>query len=391
MRKVIGPLLALCILISFFSCKTDEADTRQSYTYQAPDNTGDGWVTGSLTDVGMKVAPLQALMEILLNRENHEIHSILVIKDDLLVFEEYFSGHDFNAGGANYHGMLLNFDRDVAHNLHSATKSITSTILGIAINQGFIASVEDKLYDFFPQYESLRNEMKDRMRLKHLLNMRAGWAWNEWDEPVTSSNSNYMQMLFSGDPLRFVLAQPMDAEPGSKFNYSGGVTNVLGQVVETSVPSSFERFADLVLFNPLGITNWRWPYFPSGMILVSGDLHIRPRDMAKIGYLFIKGGKWQQNQIVTQNWIDQAIRQRVDLPDLGWADGYGYQWWFQTFTVNGVAFKTFRAEGWGGQLIIQVPDLNMVVVFTGANYTTSPFPSLRTMMESHILLSAMQN
>ena len=89
------------------------------------------------------------------------------------------------------------------------------------------------------------------------------------------------------------------------------------------------------------------------------------------------------------DWIDEAIQQRVDLPDLGWADGYGYHWWFQSFRVNGATLDSFRAEGWVGQLIIMVPDLNMVVVFTGANYVNSPNPDLRTMMESHILQSAM--
>jgi CubicO group peptidase (beta-lactamase class C family) len=337
----------------------------------------------------MRVGPLQALMEILLNKENHEIHCILVVKDNLLVFEEYFAGHDFSVSRTNYHGTLLNFDRNTAHNLHSATKSITATLLGIAIDKGYVNGVAEKVYDFFPQYDHLRTTMKNRIRLSHLLNMRAGWAWNEWDTPVASNESNYMQMLYSNDPLGFVLGQPMDSEPGSKFNYSGGVTNVLGQVVESSVPTSFERFADQVLFEPLGITNRRWPRFPSGMILVSGDLHIRPRDMAKIGSLIINNGRWQGQQLVSEKWIGQAIQQRVDLPMLGWAEGYGYQWWFQTFNVNSTQFDTFRAEGWGGQIILQVPQLNMVVVFTGANYTTEPNPSLRDMIQSHVLLSAM--
>jgi CubicO group peptidase (beta-lactamase class C family) len=391
-QHVIVLLSLLFILISGHSCKTgnpnSEENTYQYYSYQVPENTGDGWVTASIEDVGMRLEPLKGLMEILLNRDNHEIHSILVIKNNLLVFEEYFGGHDFSANSSNYHGRFVQFNRDTPHNLHSATKSITSTLLGIAITKGFINSVEEKVYDFFPQHESLRTDIKDRILLKHLLNMRAGWAWNEWDVPVTSSDSNYIQMLYSPDPLGYVLERPMDSEPGTKFNYSGGVTNVLGQVVEASVGTDFEEFADQNLFNLLGITNRRWPYFPSGMILVSGDLHIRPRDMAKIGYLFINGGQWQQNQVVSQDWIDDAIQQRVNLPDLGWAHGYGYQWWFQTFRVDGVSLNSFRAEGWGGQLIIMIPDLNMVVVFTGANYVRSPNPDLPTMMEAHILLSA---
>jgi len=392
-NRIIGFTFVLLILIPGFSCRKvgnpGEDNTYQYYNYQEPENTGDGWQTGSLEDVGMVVEPLKNLMENLLNRDDHEIHCILVIKDDLLVFEQYFAGHDFNANTQNYHGRLINFNRDTPHNLHSATKSITSTLLGIAINNGFIAGVEERVYDFFPDYDSLRTEIKDRILLKHLLNMRAGWEWNEWDVEVTSPESNYIQMLLSDDPLGYVLGRPMGAEPGTLFDYSGGVTNVLGQVIERSVTMDFESFADQYLFNHLGITNRRWPYFPSGMILVSGDLHIRPRDMAKIGYLFINDGKWQENQLVSPDWINEATQQRVVLPYLGWADGYGYHWWFQIFRVNGMELDSFRAEGWGGQLIIMVPDLKMVVVLTGANYVSSPTPDLRTMMESHILLSAM--
>ena len=392
-NKILGIIIVLLIIISGFSCKTvgnsGEDNTYQYYNYQVPENTGDGWVTGSLEDVGLNIEPLKNLMEILLNRENHEIHSILLIKNDLLVFEEYFKGHDFNANGPNYHGQVLNFGRDTVHNLHSATKSITSTLLGIAIENGFVNGVEEKVYDFFPRYESLRTEGKDRILLKHLLNMRAGWEWNEWDVDITSPDSNYMQMLYSQDPLGYVLGRPLGAEPGTLFDYSGGVTNVLGQMIETTVGMDFESFADQYLFNHLGITNRSWPYFPSGMVLVSGDLHIRPRDMAKIGYLFINDGKWKESQLVSPEWINEATQQRVDLPDLGWADGYGYHWWFQTFNVNGVALDSCRADGWGGQLILMVPDLKMVVVLTGANYVSSSNPDLRTMMESYILLSTM--
>ena len=392
-NKTLGFIFVILILISGFSCgggeNSGEDNAYQYYNYQVPENTGDGWLTASLETVGMSVEPLKNLMEIQLNRDDHEIHCILVIKDGLLVFEEYFAGHDFDLNTWNYHGKWINFNRDTRHNLHSVTKSITSTLLGIAIDNGFIAGVGEKVYDFFPDYDSLRTEMKDRILLSHLLNMRAGWEWNETDVEVTSSESTYIQMLFSDDPLGYVLGRPMEAEPGTLFDYSGGVTNVLGQVIERSVTTDFENFADQYLFNPLGITNRSWCYFPSGMILVSGDLHIRPRDMAKIGYLFINNGKWQESQVVSPDWVNEATQRRVDLPDLGGPDGYGYHWWFQTFTVEGVMLDSFRADGWGGQLILMLPDLNMVVVFTGANYVNPPFPDIRTMLEKYILLSAM--
>lgn len=196
-NETLGFIFVLSILISGFSCgggeNSGEDNAYQYYNCQIPENTGDGWRTGSLETVGMSVEPLKDLMEIFLNREEHEIHCILVIKDDLLVFEEYFAGHDFDMNTWNFHGAWINFNRDTRHNLHSVTKSITSTLLGIAIDNGFIAGVEEKVYDFFPDYDSLRTEIKDRILLRHLLNMRAGWEWNESEVEVTSPESTYIQ------------------------------------------------------------------------------------------------------------------------------------------------------------------------------------------------------
>ena len=125
-NRTLGFIIVLLMLISGFSCEgggnSGEDNAYQYYNYQIPENTGDGWLTGSLETVGMSVEPLKDLMEILLNRESHEIHSILVIKDDLLVFEEYFAGHDFDLNAWNYHGKWINFNRDTRHNLHSVTK-----------------------------------------------------------------------------------------------------------------------------------------------------------------------------------------------------------------------------------------------------------------------------
>jgi CubicO group peptidase (beta-lactamase class C family) len=124
------------------------------------------------------------------------------------------------------------------------------------------------------------------------------------------------------------------------------------------------------LFNPLGISNYRWQSLPSGLIVAHGDIYITPRDMAKYGFLLLNKGKWQDNQIVSENWVNNSTVNHIQLPPLSWADGYGYLTWLKTYTADNITYESFSAEGWGGQKIAVFPAIDMVVVFTGANYVT---------------------
>lgn len=357
-----------------------------SYTLQIPEDIGDGWIVDSLQNVGLKSQPFVDLMNDLLNNGNRNIHGMVVVKDHRLVFEAYFPGNEFQGG-------WIPFDNRTRHNTHSATKSVTASLLGIAIDRGILDGLSEKVYDFFPDYSATITPTQERIKLENLLNMRAGWEWLEWGVPVTSPESDMNKMYWADDPIGYVLEKPVITEPGTVFCYSGGVTNVIGQIIRNASGISFSDFAHQVLLEPLGITEYRWALFPSGLEYVSGDLRITPRQMAKIGYLFINNGKWQDRQIISQNWIEESTRKRdVQLPDyVEWAEEYGFHWWFQTYRVNSQAFESFRAEGWGGQLIIQIPAMNMVVVFTGGNYTMDSNQlgeMLRDIVEETILAAA---
>jgi CubicO group peptidase (beta-lactamase class C family) len=126
-----------------------------------------------------------------------------------------------------------------------------------------------------------------------------------------------------------------------------------------------DDFAREVLFAPLGITNYEWDHINPDMIHASGNLKLRPRDMAKFGVLFLNGGVWDGERIVSQEWVEESTREHASTP---WADGYGYQWWRQTYRVDSTSVDSFYAAGWGGQRIAVFPSLDMVVVFTGGNY-----------------------
>ena len=141
-------------------------------------------------------------------------------------------------------------------------------------------------------------------------------------------------------------------------------------------------FADEYLFEPLGITDYKWDYLNSEIIHASGNLELRPRDMAKLGYLFLKGGTWKGERIVSEEWIEESTKSHI-LPS--WTDGYGYQWWIETYNSNSTPTDSFFAAGWGGQRITVFPSLDMVVVFTGGNYVgEDPVDDIIT----HYILSA---
>jgi len=136
-------------------------------------------------------------------------------------------------------------------------------------------------------------------------------------------------------------------------------------------------FSQNYLFDKLGITDFEWQMLRNNFVFCSGDLRLRPRDMAKFGELFLKKGVWNQEQIISNNWINESVKTSFILPPNWWEDGYGYQWWVKSFSVNSITYNSYFANGWGGQYIFVFPDISMIVVFTGGNYfNSSPVPEL---------------
>jgi CubicO group peptidase (beta-lactamase class C family) len=200
--------------------------------------------------------------------------------------------------------------------------------------------------------------------------MASGLEWDEWGVALSSSQNDLVQFNRSTDPIRFLLSHSLATEPGSSFYYNGGTVDLLGVIIANAEHSSLPTFSRIALFEPLGITNYGWQtLYPSGITCAHGDISITPRDMAKFGYLFLKNGLWNGVQIIASNWVQESTRNHIS-PGVSWADGYGYLWWVKTYRSGGVEYNAFRADGWGGQQIIVFPGLDMVLVFTGANYTT---------------------
>jgi CubicO group peptidase (beta-lactamase class C family) len=366
--------ILLLIVILFTTCSYNTSgDEQSSYSYNEPEQLGDGWETGSLADVGMDQYLLEELINGIQSNDYNEIHSILIVKDGKLVFEEYFPGHDFRYSGENFHGALIDFDHTTPHNTHSATKSVTSALIGIAVDKGYIGGVDDRIFMYFQPYSYLQDEDKDKISIEHLLTMTSGFEWNEWDVAISGSDHDIVQLTSSSDPVRYVLEKPVVDEPGTNFYYNGGGVELLGEIIRITSGRRLDAFSGEYLFGPMGITNFEWQLLGPNHVFASGDIYIRPRVMAKFGYLFLNDGIWNGDRIISENWVRDSIREHVQLPQVDWADGYGYLWWLKTYyTQDNQSYDSYFAEGWGGQKITVFPDEDMVVVFTGANYTSHP-------------------
>jgi CubicO group peptidase (beta-lactamase class C family) len=330
-----------------------------------PPQTGDGWQTADPAEVGLDARKLDRAVASIRNGTYENVHSLLVVKDGKLAFEAYFPGYTWSYSGDQFRGDLVDFGRDTPHNLASVTKSFTSALVGIAIDQGAIGGVDDKVFAYFPEFAHLRDDRKARMTLEHLLTMQSGLEWNEMELPYSDERNDLVQLFMVPDPIAYILAKPLAAEPGTAWYYNGGNTCLLGEVIRQATGQRMDAFAAQTLFAALDITNYEWDMINRDMIHASGNLKLRPRDMAKFGLLYLNGGVWNGEQIVSQAWVETSTRTHVD-PE--WFGRYGYQWWQRTYDAGSGEVHAFCAAGWGGQMIIVFPSLDMVVVATGGNY-----------------------
>lgn len=356
--------LLLTIVIILAACSTTP-------TYAPPDQTNDGWQTASIEEASLDGNRLRDMVNAIQRGMFKNVHSILIVRDGKLVFEDYFDGYAWKYNAEHFRGDFTEFDVNTLHFTMSVTKSFTSALVGIALDQGFIQSTSEKMFTYFPEYEYRRNKQNDKINLEHLLSMSSGLAWNEWEYPLSDSRNDLIQLWIVPNPVDFILGKPVIHEPGTHFYYNGGGVNILGEVVQAATGLREDEFALKWLFEPLGITTYQWEFINEDMIHASGNLQLRPRDMAKFGQLFLNEGEWNGEQIISKSWVKESTR-RHSTPPTDWADGYGYLWWLRNYQVGDQQYRAFFAEGWGGQRILVIPDLEMVVVITGGNYESDP-------------------
>lgn len=333
---------------------------------------------------------LKAADEIRLGKYG-EVHALLIYKDDNLVFEEYFPGHQYKWDGPNHHGEWMNWDQSMLHGVKSVSKSIVSLCIGIAIDKGFIKSVNQSVFDYLPGHQSFKKEGKEKITIEHLLTMTSGLEWEEWKTSLSNKKNDIVGIWFQEkDPLTYILEKPLIKEPGTTFNYSGGNTILLGEIIRNATKMDLEKFASHYLFKPLGIDSTDWSLrYKNGVIEAGGGLEITPRDLAKIGLLCLNKGIFNGRQVISEQWIATSTTRyskntNIFIPGhFSGGHGYAYSWWLKSYNKAGKAINMYHAVGWGGQELIIIPEMNSVVVFTGGNYI--PLTTTFAILDKYIL------
>ena len=300
--------------------------------------------------------------------EYPSIHAVLIERNGQLVYEEYFAGEDVRRGS----GPLghVTFNADMRHDIRSVTKSITSALVGIALHDGLLDSLDQPLLELFPEYADLASPDKWKITLRHALTMTAGL---EWDEVTTGydEGNDEVRMNRSPDPIRFVLGRPMVAEPGTQFNYSGGLTQLLAAAVQRAAKRPLVEYANEVLFSPLGVTDVEWVDDGHEVPSAASGLRLRPRDLAKFGSLYGAGGRWGGRQVIPAAWIEASTGWHStpshDTPG-DWESGYGYQWWHDRWHSPHGVITIVSAQGNGGQRVVVLPSYGIVVTILGGAY-----------------------
>ena len=337
------------------------------YYYFPPVQLDDGIATGTLKAVSVNQTLMEGAGTKVLNKVNcHDIHGILVCKDNRLVYEEYFYGNNdtinFENNVARVSNGFVQWTRTMKHYVASATKAITSTVVGMALDKMGLTA-DEKISKYLPAYSAMFTGQKANLTLKHCLNMVSGFDWNEWGGP----DLNNMWQNSDTDFTQFVLNHNIRSTPGTEWVYCSGLPNIEQRIVQNMVGDSTARFIRQNLLAPLGITDIKWETQHGNSNLPEGAarLFIRPRDMLKWGITCLDSGKWQGKQVIPAAWL--ATCRQVQA-----AGNYSYHFWVKSYTYGNKTAGEFSAEGDGGNYICMFPTLNLVVVFTGGLYLESP-------------------
>jgi CubicO group peptidase (beta-lactamase class C family) len=365
-------ILLLLLLIAFFEVSFSQPISKKVSVNE------EGIPVSSMKKESMDPVMIQNLDYAIRKGVYPNIHSLLIARNGKLVYEKYFDGYEL----IETDPPLKHFTKDNLHDLRSVTKSITSACIGIAIAQGKIKTVDQKVFDFFPEYSKQDTGLKSALTIKHLLMMASGLLWNE-EIPYTSNENTEIQMDISGDPLKFILERPMQDTAGKVWNYSGGATQLLGCIIEKATGQKLEEFASKYLFEPLAIKKFVWKkFFETDLAGAAWGLRMRPRDMLKFGLLYFNKGKWNDKQVIPAGWVEESLRSQIQRDSVG--GGYGYQFWTWSGEIPGWHADLALAVGNGDQNIILDKKNGLLIVTTAGNYDKAIIKDANAMLIDYI-------
>lgn len=390
MAEAFRLFLIIVVTVSVAACGGGSSDSTSAQTppatfsYTVPADTGDGWQVANLTDEGFDVDAITRMMNVILGGFYPGIDSVAIVRNDKLLL--YWYDHEREL--TQFDAWINNQDPE-RHVLHSTSKSFTSALIGIAIDKGYIASTQVPFYDLFdyPAYDNWDPRKAD-MTLDDALTMRLGLTWNEWSRSYMDPQNDLVALENSHtDWPKALLDLPMASDPGTVFAYNTAASIAIGQALENASGIPMADFANAYLFLPMQITTADWWLTPTGVPNGGSGLFLKTRDLIKFGELYLDGGTWQGQQLISPAWVADSILSRVDVSGaVTYSEGYGYQWWIDEFTYQGQAVEAWTTSGFGGQYIFCVPSLDLVVAFTAHNYEDPQgIAYLYALMQQHIL------
>jgi CubicO group peptidase (beta-lactamase class C family) len=329
----------------------------------APQTQSNKWDVASPESVDLTSATLNAMREAGRTDAFKKIGSILVARHGKLVFEEYIDG-----------------STSTLRDTRSATKSITSILIGIAIDKGLLSGVGAKVMSFFPEKQPVKNPdpRKEKITVEDFLTMS---SLLECDDNNQFSTGNEERMYLTEDYVKFTLdlpikgfpswtARPEDSPYGRSFCYCTAGTATLGGVLERATGMKVPEFADKYLFRPLEITEVAWQPTPSGLVMTGGGLRLNSQDLLKLGQLYLNGGSWNGSQVVSKKWVQESTRPHARVEDTEYVKDteYGYLWWLKSFGKIGKHYRSFNMLGNGGNKVSVFPSLDLVAVLTSSFY-----------------------
>jgi CubicO group peptidase (beta-lactamase class C family) len=289
---------------------------------------------------------------------SHNIHSVLVMHKGKLIAEQYYFGVDKPIG--DWRSYEKQFSESDMHDMRSISKTMIGLAVGIAIDEQKIPSVNMPL------------EQRPELLLGHLLSMSSGLQWNESVGTYGTFSNNETQLFFRPWRANYVLGKDRLHAPGIVFNYSGGATHVLSDILRKKTGQSFTDYIDAKLFRPLSISNYEWRTDYLFRPVSFAGLRLMPKDLLKIGQLMLNQGKWEGRQVISKEWIEESFKPRVTVDK---ERRYGYHWWLGDVTVDGNVHSFAAAVGNGGQRLFVSPSLNLTVVVTAGQYNSATIGS----------------
>ncbi|MGQ0650441.1 MAG: serine hydrolase domain-containing protein [Gemmatimonadaceae bacterium] len=388
-------------------CSIAVATLLSSTSATAQAAPGRTWPTATPAAVGLNARTLDSIdTEIAAGRYGY-VDRLLVIRRGRIAYDRRYT-HDYDRiygdsaraqSPLNAHDLTSPYNyyspwwhptyrRGELHTLQSVTKTVTSVVIGTAIMRGDFPSVDTPVLSFFDTTKVANVDgRKRRMTVKHLLTMTGGFDWNE-NLPYVDPKNSAVGMEASYDWVKFTIDLPMAREPGAQFNYSSGESQLLSHIFRRVTGIDIEEYASRHLFAPLGIEQWFWKRTPAGLVDTEGGLYLEARDLARIWYLFMKNGSWNGTQVVSPEWVRASITPAIAVSPAPNAPKYGYKWWLYQNPVD-TSRLVWSGSGFGGQLPMAFPELDLVVVFNGWNILPGrPSMPLRRMMERLVKASA---